>query len=142
MNRRDALKWTGATMGTLLASKAFADNHDHAHHGHSHDDLIESLGECIGTGLVCEQHCIDLLAKGDTALAACLSTVRDMLVACTAMQGFVSQGSHQYAKQFAKQCIDICQACVNECKKHKHQACQDCLKACESCIKECKKLLK
>jgi hypothetical protein len=39
-------------------------------------------------------------------------------------------------------CAEICQACGDECTKHKMEHCQQCAKACHKCAEECRKMAK
>ncbi|RYE49654.1 MAG: four-helix bundle copper-binding protein, partial [Sphingobacteriales bacterium] len=50
------------------------------------------------------------------------------------------QGSSK-SKELCSLCADICEACGNECAKHKHmEHCQECAAACKACAEECRKM--
>ena len=152
MNRRDIL-----TIGTTSALATFAevaiahgdpqagghDNHSaaagHEHHaaGSRYSALIASTSQCVTAGDTCLSHCLTLLGEGDKELAACAKTVRDTIVACTALRELAAADS-PHVKDLAKVVSGICGDCEAECKKHeKHSVCKDCEKACHDCNEIC-----
>jgi Cys-rich four helix bundle protein (predicted Tat secretion target) len=104
--------------------------------------LAEAADECIGAGNACLQHCLDLLAKGDTSLAECAQNVRQMLAICTAV-GPVAVASSKYLKATARLCLEVCTDCEQACRKHEshHAECKRCAEACARSIAEAKKVL-
>lgn len=155
MSRRDALiRFTGATLATALAAAPAlaADEHaghgemDHSAHMHNgpakHQALIDAALVCVNRGEVCSAHCLELIAMGDTSIAACLKSVSGMLPMCAALSRLAALDSPRL-KELAKVCLDVCEDCEKECKKHadKHAACKACMESCAECAKACKKLL-
>ncbi len=153
MNRREALKTTGAMALAALATNATAVEHDHKHmHDHAamgHDGmknpnlkLIQATGDCIQKGQLCIDHCLMLLADGNSEMAACARSVQQTLAMCGALQQLASYQSKQL-KALARITMDACKECEDECRKHekKHVACRDCAEACVACYKECKALV-
>src|SRR4029450_7449259 len=47
--------------------------------------LTSAAVECVRTGEVCMQHCLDELAKGDKMLVDCAQMVNQMLAVCRAV---------------------------------------------------------
>jgi HPt (histidine-containing phosphotransfer) domain-containing protein len=85
MNRREALFATGALLAA--AGTAQAADHSHHHHDGAHpwQAVLDTAGICIEKGEVCLTHCIMLLGEGDKAMAACATSVREMLASCRAL---------------------------------------------------------
>ncbi len=152
MNRREALKTTGALALSAFVTEAMAAEHDHSQmHDHAamnhegmknpYTKLIQTTGDCIQKGQLCIDHCLMLLADGETEMAACARSVHQMLAICGALQQLASYQSKQ-VKPLAKIAMEMCKACEDECRKHekKHAACHDCAESCAACYKECKAL--
>jgi Cys-rich four helix bundle protein (predicted Tat secretion target) len=126
----------------VISANALAEeDHSHHHHtGHPNQGLIESSAHCLMAGQACQQHCIELLGKGEKEMAPCMASTMEMLAACQALQQLASHKSKHLGKM-ARLTLDICLQCEEECRKHekKHQVCRDCAEACAACAKECKK---
>ena len=139
MNRRDALFATGALLAAGADSAATAHSHHHHAGPHPWQAVLDTAGICIEKGEVCLTHCIMLMGEGDKTMAACASSVRDMLASCRALITLAGAES-KFAPKLAALCVDVCKACEAECKKHadKHKACKDCMESCAECAKACK----
>lgn len=104
--------------------------------------LISSALDCVKTGELCADHCIEQLKTGDTALAECLDRVNELVTACQALARLGSQQS-RHVVAFAAVTAQVCRDCEKECLRHAehHQQCADCAKSCAECIRECDKLV-
>ena len=93
--------------------------------------LAAAAGQCLQAGDACLQHCLDLLAKGDTSLGECAQNVRQMLAVCTAVGPIAVAGS-RHLRAMARLCLDVCTDCEQACRKHEghHAACKRCAEAC------------
>lgn len=139
-NRRNILLGAAAAATTLASSNVFSAT-GHMHHNmNSNTGLIDTALDCVKTGQACNDHCIELVKSGDTSIAECMSTVSEMLAACTALSQMASYQS-RHLPAIAKVCIAVCEDCEKECRKHakKHTACKACADACLDCIKACEK---
>jgi Cys-rich four helix bundle protein (predicted Tat secretion target) len=147
VDRRGAIT-AGLAAGAALAAmavggKARADDHEH-HHEHGaasvNQALIDAGLACVGKGEVCADHCIKLLAEGDTAMKDCLRSVSAMLPVCATLTKLAALDAKRL-KEYAKVCIDVCSDCEEACKKHadKHAVCKACQESCTKCIEACKK---
>ena len=140
-DRRNILLGAAAAAVTLTSNSAFSAT-DHSHHKmNKNTALVDSALDCLKAGQACNDHCIELVKSGDTSIAECMSTVSEMLAACTALSQLASYQSKHLAAM-AKVCIDVCEDCEKECAKHedKHAECKACADACRDCIKACKKV--
>lgn len=143
MERRDVLLGAGALIAAAATSAAGAD--EHGMHMHQHGDqkyptLAAAAADCVKTGEICIDHCLDLFADGDTSTAACARSVNDLLSVCATLRHLATQNSKHLPK-FAKVAADICRDCEKECRKHEkeHSQCRDCADSCAACAKECDK---
>jgi Cys-rich four helix bundle protein (predicted Tat secretion target) len=141
MKRRDVL--VGASALALAAvAKAAPPKPGEAHHHESGAlPLVDASADCLKKGEVCEQHCLTLLGSGDTTMASCAMSVRDMLASVRGLLTVASAGS-KHTRTLARACADICKDCEAECRKHqdKHQPCRDCAEACARMQSEIAKL--
>ncbi|MFN7951313.1 MAG: Csp1 family four helix bundle copper storage protein [bacterium] len=103
--------------------------------------FAEVAGRCVVVGNECLQHCLDLLAKGDTAIADCAREVRQMLAICAAA-GPMAAAKGKRLAAFAKLCADVCGDCESACRKHEadHEICKRCAEACAAVVAEARKL--
>lgn len=139
-----------AAGAAIAQDKPSEHQHDHGHHDAAHADhgdaphkaLIETALKCVGRGVICTDHCIDRLGKGDTSLKDCIRTVGAMLPMCDALARLAALDSPRLAA-LAKVCMEVCEDCEKECKKHAehHAACKACAESCRECIDACKKVI-
>jgi Cys-rich four helix bundle protein (predicted Tat secretion target) len=110
-------------------------------HG-QHRDLIEAALNCVGWGEQCQKHILGLFTSGDTSLTQCSARIRDMIVLCNAAAGLAAAES-EYLKPLAKVCIDACESCEKECRKHEqhHPICKETADACARTALACKKIV-
>lgn len=151
MDRRAFLTGAAALASTLAAARALAADHAHAGAppaagaGAARDarltKLVEAAGECAATGDACIRHCVDMLAKGDTALAGCLDRVLETTAVCAALERLGSYASAPAPRlaALAAAAATYCRDCASECKKHveHHEICRICMEACDRCAEAC-----
>jgi Cys-rich four helix bundle protein (predicted Tat secretion target) len=143
-NRRDFMRSGVALAGAaaLLAVRAGTARATH-HEGHGaaaptgggHATLTPALAGCIQRGQECMAHCIELMGKGVTDLAACAASVRTMLAVCEATAVLVTTTSPR-TRAIVDLCRDVCTDCEAECRKHadKHPVCKACGDACAATV--------
>lgn len=83
--------------------------------------------------------CMTLCLEEEHAhhMVACIQLDRDCADICTLTARFVARNS-PHAKHVMRECIEICQACYEECRKHDHEHCQKCAEACLECADACR----
>jgi Cys-rich four helix bundle protein (predicted Tat secretion target) len=145
MDRRDMLIGGGAIAATLLAEMAGAEDHDHGAEDHHHihaarkyPALAAAAADCVKTGQVCIDHCLEMFAAGDNSTAVCARSVGELVPVCATLQQLAAQNS-KYLKKYAALAQEVCRDCEKECRKHEkeHKACKDCAESCAACAKEC-----
>lgn len=146
MNRRELLLGSLALAGAAVAGNAQAVEHKHDMPEHRHDApasnaaVAAAAADCLQTGEVCLNHCLDLWAQGEKDMAACARSVNQLLATCGALQQMANQNSKHLAK-LATVAMAVCKECEQECRKFdKHEACKACAEGCAACYKECKKI--
>ncbi len=141
MTRREVIMAGAGILATgILKSTASAA----ATKGASSDNreaLIEAALNCVKTGEICQQHCLDLLSAGDKSMADCAKSVAEMLTLCRALGELAAQRSPYLAK-VAALCGDACKACEKACRVHEshHAICKNCAESCAKCASECAKV--
>lgn len=97
--------------------------------------LSKAAAECVSVGEACLSHCLQLLSRGDTSIAACAVAVRTMLAVCEATGTLASTDSALLSAQ-AKVCQAACEQCAEACSAHAghHAECKACLEACKRAI--------
>ena len=148
MDRREMLQsgmaLTLAAAGTAMAQTGKSDaSHDHHAHGAGgkYAALVNATSDCGHIGQLCLAHCLVLLGQGDKVMAACATSVMQLLATCDALLKLSTQNS-KYVPKMAALALAVCEDCEKECRKHetKHKECKDCADACAACAKECKKV--
>jgi Cys-rich four helix bundle protein (predicted Tat secretion target) len=147
LTRRQAIAGiSGAFLTALLPIAVRAEEHAHtatpATTSSKRRDMVDAAVACVGTGEICLKHILDQSAAGDTSLAVCGMRVHDMVAVCRALATLAASDSPQL-KPFAKVCIEVCQSCETECRKHEqhHPICKETADSCARVVATCKKLL-
>jgi Cys-rich four helix bundle protein (predicted Tat secretion target) len=141
ISRRDLLA-SGATLGaTYGLGLSVAHAADAAPAQAAPAGLAAAAANCVRIGEECLQHCLVLLAQGDTSLGDCAKSVQQMLAVCRAAGPLVYADSKRLGA-FAKLCADVCGDCEIACRKHEgyHAICKQCAEACAKTVAEAKKL--
>lgn len=104
-------------------------------------ELAKLTAECTRVGQICMQHCINLLAQGDTSMGPCAQTVSEMLAVCQGTQVLALAGS-AHLSQAAALCKAVCESCEAACKVHAghHAECGNCAAACAATIAAASKI--
>jgi len=103
--------------------------------------LLNAATHCAQTAEVCQAHCQQSLATGDTMLKDCSRSVAQLLPICEALASLAAQASG-YLPRYAKLALQVCKDCEQECRKHEkhHDFCKECADACAACAKECQRI--
>ena len=100
--------------------------------------LAKSASDCILTGEACLEHCLRVLASGDTSMADCARSVQQLLAVCRASMSLAAMGS-EFTAEIAALCAKACGACAENCQPHiaHHQECKACYESCIEAQKAC-----
>ena len=131
LTRKELLGRVGAGAAVLFVGPLCAEKEP----DHSGNPLAVAAAESARVGQECLTHCIQLLSKGDQSLADCATTVRDMITACTALEGFAAANS-KHLRAYLPVCRSVCEECHKACLKHAehHAICKQCADACKACL--------
>lgn len=105
---------------------------------------MEKYQSCIDACLRCAvacNYCASSCTKEYNVkmMATCIQLDMECAAFCFATAQLMSLGSVK-AIEICSICADICQACGEECGKHKAPHCQHCATACSECAEECRKM--
>lgn len=109
----------------------------------SHEKYQSCIKACDDCAVECE-HCATACLEEDQVkmLARCIQRDRDCADICRLALTLMARGS-EFVSQICALCAEICQACGDECVKHKKmEHCQRCAEACYRCAEECRKIAK
>lgn len=101
--------------------------------------IIDALNKCISVCNHCSFACLD--EDNLKMLVNCIKLDIDCAAICTLTASLLARGS-EHGKHLIKECIEVCNACANECEKHAdhHDHCKTCAEACRACIVACTSL--
>jgi Cys-rich four helix bundle protein (predicted Tat secretion target) len=98
--------------------------------------VVAAAVDCEEKAAVCEQHCLERLAEGDTAFAHCSTSVRQTQAICRAT-GELATMKSVYTEGLLDLCARACDDCRAACEEHKahwahgmHMECKACAEAC------------
>jgi Cys-rich four helix bundle protein (predicted Tat secretion target) len=129
-----------ATVTAQAAPPAKSDKPAPAGGGSGMAAVADAAADCVRKGEACLQHCLSMLATGDTSMAACSRTVRDVLATSHALETLAASGGPR-AAALAKVAADVARDCQAECAKHaQHPPCKACGDACARLIAAIAKL--
>lgn len=152
MIRRALFPAAGAA-ATLFASSRIVVAQQHEHTGHTmpmtgmasegakYPELARASAQCVLTGQDCLRHCLETFAAGDTTLAGCAKSVRELIAATAALQDLAAANS-AYVPAMSRVVETICVGCEKECRRHAehHATCRACADACVTCAEACRKV--
>ncbi len=105
---------------------------------HTYKTCIEA---CLKCAAICNHCTTSCTMEADVKMMArCIQLDMECSIVCYTAAQLMSLGSKR-AKDICKLCVDICDACSTECKKHDKEHCQECSKACEECALECRNMI-
>jgi hypothetical protein len=100
------------------------------------EELIDELYLCASTCDACYKACME--EKNVHEMHRCMMLDKECLEICR-LSGSLLEEESENADKFLKLCIEICQLCAEECKKHNMEHCQKCAEECERCAEMCLK---
>ena len=138
MNRRDFVVAAGA-LAAAGSSRAASDAGSAAA-GSPTPELVQLGSACVQVGELCEAHCFQLLATGDTSLANCARSANLMVAMCRSLVSASAQNSARL-KEITRACGLVCRDCEAACKPHAghHDICRRCMESCRTCATACEK---
>ncbi len=101
---------------------------------------IDALNNCI---IACNQCSTSSLEEEDVKmLIKCIKTAIDCAAICTLTASLLSRNS-EHGKHLLIECIEVCNACLEECGKHvsHHNHCKKCAEACVICVDACRSIV-
>lgn len=103
-----------------------------------YQECIDTCYACAVTCDVCASRCLD--EPDVKVLARCIRLDADCAAVCRTAAMFMARGS-EFARQVCALCAGVCNACADECEKHKlMEHCKKCAAACRACAGECARM--
>lgn len=97
-------------------------------------ELIHILGECVNT---CN-HCFSACLKEDNVkmMTDCIRLDKECAEVCS----FTILMFHKskFIDKYLELCMNVCEACGEECGKFEHEHCKACAQKCKECAKACR----
>jgi hypothetical protein len=95
---------------------------------------------CYDCAAACDMCAAACLREADPkTMARCIALDIDCAELCRAAAACMARGS-EFAEALCQTCAEICNACGDECAKHKMDHCQRCAEACRRCAEECRNM--
>lgn len=98
--------------------------------------IIALLSNCVLKCNYCITACLE--EQDVKMLARCIKLNIDCAGICQLAISFIAKRS-EHGTHLLGECTEICNACAEECEKHKHmEHCRRCAEACRDCAETCK----
>jgi hypothetical protein len=99
-----------------------------------HLKIIQQLSECANECNHCYSECLH--EKDVAHMILCIQFNRDCADICQFTASMLARGS-AHAQHLLKECVDVCNACAQECAKHMNEHCKLCAEICSKCAETC-----
>jgi len=96
--------------------------------------LIEELYLCSATCDACYKGCLE--EADNDKLQRCMKLDKECLEICR-LTGSLLEEDSENTDKFLRLCVEICNACAEECQEHHHEHCQKCAAECRRCAEMC-----
>ncbi len=101
------------------------------------ESCIEACNGCADACDYCAASC--LTEPDPKTMARCIALDLDCAQLCRLAAAYMARGS-EFVDLACQACAEICDACADECSKHKVSHCQECAQACRRCADECRRM--
>ena len=107
----------------------------------THEQFKSCIDACNSCAEACDHCAASCLKEPDvTAMARCIARDIDCAAICRLAAAYMSRGS-ELAAELCHTCAAVCDACSEECGKHKKmEHCRQCADACRRCAEECRRM--
>lgn len=102
------------------------------------EKLVQTLDNCINHCTYCTDACLD--EDSIKMMVNCIRLDRACAEVCSNLKRILLTDYSDIAG-LVNYFIEICEACAEECGKHKMKHCQDCAQACRECAEVCRAFL-
>ena len=100
---------------------------------------IDTCNDCMEACEACVTEC--LREQNVNAMTKCIQLCRECAEICVTSSKLMSMDS-SHVKGVLGLCIDICDACSQECRRHQQmEHCKLCAQTCRRCVEECRKMV-
>ena len=100
----------------------------------AYETCIDACLQCAAVCDYCASAC--LKEANVNEMARCIKLDLECATMCRTAAQFMSFES-EHANALCQLCVDICNACAEECSKHSSDHCRLCAEICYHCAEEC-----
>ena len=105
-----------------------------------HQKYNSCIDACYACATACNHCAASCLQEQDVkAMARCIALDIDCAESCLLAAAAMARASEQ-AKAICAMCAQVCEACGEECARHKMAHCQECAQMCRRCAQECRNM--
>ena len=104
---------------------------------HQDQSCIEACNECAVACNDCAAACLG--EDNVKMMARCIALDIDCAAICQLAAAAIARDS-EFVAEICAVCATACEACGDECAKHKMAHCQACAEACRRCAEECRRM--
>lgn len=98
-------------------------------------EILDTLSNCINHCNHCADACLD--EDNVKMMVDCIRTDRTCAAVFSALADVLAT-NYGNVQGLIDYCIEVCEACAQECAKHDHDHCQACAEACRKCAEACR----
>lgn len=98
-------------------------------------ECIENCNEATEIAEWCADQCL-----GDEEMAECARLCRDVADLTSLHARLMARGS-EYDTHLAEACVDACEDCIDECRRHDAEHCQVTADVLEECAETCRDMI-
>lgn len=111
----------------------------------AHQRFQHCIDECIACATACSHCATECLKEAHVKdLTHCIQLDLECGVICRSAAELMSLGS-EYSYDYCRVCIEVCNACAEECEKHATmmgmEHCSACAEACRKCAAACENMV-
>ena len=104
------------------------------------EDCVKTAASCALQCEICQRHCSNLLAAGETKHANTMRLCQDCAEFCSLSARLVARRGPTWQLSIDT-CAKICDACAKRCQEFNDDHMKRCGKSCQDCAKSCRALL-
>ena len=104
------------------------------------EDCVKTAASCALQCEICQRHCSNLLAAGETKHANTMRLCQDCAEFCSLSARMVARRGPTWQLAIDT-CAKVCDACAKRCMEFSDDHMKRCGKSCQDCAKSCRSLL-
>ena len=129
-------------LATLPPSTGSAQDPKHVHYKLTaeQEDCLKTAASCALQCEICQRHCGNLVAAGETKHANSMRLCQDCAEFCSLTARLVARRGPTW-QLTTDTCAKVCDACAKRCLEFDDDHMKRCAKSCQACAKSCRALM-